>query len=224
MRSICLLFVVFALATIEAWAYADTTDWWWSVDGYADNQITSAVGQIGVDPALSDNCDPSDALTPLCGVRFGTYHVNGQDAWIGQTGFYSTDFRSPLPAVPGASRTWTIYLWADPVLSGGANTIGIRWMYIQPPDFVPPSGLRFAVTLKAKPIGITGGPALATVYDLSAHNPSSVYLPIYRTTNGLDGYVFDFTATVVPEPSALAALGFGLLPLGGSALRRRRRM
>ena len=87
-----------------------------------------------------------------------------------------------------------------------------------------PDWLHATLSLVSKPSGVSDGPTLETIWDLSAQpDGSCITLPVIRTTNGLDGYVFDFTATVIPEPSSLLALLAGVAGIGGVAWRRKLR-
>jgi len=146
-----------------------------------------------------------------------TYHssTTAGGTWTGPPGFYGIDYRAPIPLIPGQSKTWTMYVWAVPLWPWN---IRFAWSHY----FTFPDEFYFTLTLKSKPAGIIGGPIAGTVWDLSAQPNAGIQLPIFRTANGLEGYVFDFTATVIPEPSSLAALLAGLGGLGALGWRRRR--
>jgi hypothetical protein len=163
-----------------------------------------------------DGLDQNDHLaTPSqYGWMAGSYHVNGQDAWGGLTGFYDYDDRAPL--LPGQTKTWMIYIWALPE-SPYRNielAAGQSFAYNQTDPLVL---AKFEYV--QKPAGVVDGPALGTVWT----NPNfSLNLPYYATDNGLTGYGFKFTLSMVPEPSSILALVGGIAGLGGFALRRRR--
>jgi len=171
-------------------------------------------GLFAVQQGALDSLDSIDALSqPHNGWQAGAYHVKNQDAWDGDTGFYSTDYRAPL--APGETKTWLIYFWA---LSGTTPAnLGVNWATVS--SYPLPSNITAKLESIQKPEGITGGPAVGTVWT----TPPYVTLPFYATSNGLNGYGFKFTLTAVPEPSSLLALAGGIAGLGGLALRRKRR-
>ena len=214
---------VFVVLTAQPAVFASVDNWFLSVSAYWTQWGTS--GTLGVHPLSSDGYDFTDfALIPSTSVNMGVYKVEGKDGWSGPTGFYTADRRSPLPLTVGAAKTWRFYVWADPKLNPLAETmtLGLSLWSDNFPIGERPIGdqIKFQITLIDKPVGISGGPEIGTSYILD--RGLMLELPVFRTDNGLEGYVFDFTATVVPEPSSIAALGFGLLPLG-LALRRRRK-
>ena len=197
-----------APASLDNWKCAFTT-------GGDLQSIKNTGGVFGTDPSAQDDYDASD-LAILSGydLYVATYHSNTTDAgWTGPTDFYRNDICAPMAV--GQSQTWTIYVWAAPSLPPDASFIAVDFGH----NAGVPDGLSFTLALKAKPVGVTGGPATGTVWDLS-RQPYGVNLPVYRTSNGLDGYIFDFTATVIPEPSSLLALLAGVTGIGGVAWRR----
>jgi len=169
----------------------------------------------GYDPPSSDPYAPSDqAIHAGYNMYVATYHGSDteENAWTGPAGFYWNDYRAPLAMSSGLSKTWKMYVWA--ALSSW--NIYFTWYNYSP----LPGEFHFTLTLKSKPAGIIGGPIAGTVWDLSAQPNAGIQLPIFRTANGLEGYVFDFTATVIPEPSSLAALLAGLGGFGAMIRRR----
>ncbi len=184
-------------------------------------QAYAKYGAVVADSRAIDGYDLSfDTLVDFGPMRayVGTYHVCNQDTggWTGPTGFYKTDWRAPLSQSPGSSQTWRLYVWGDPTLPESSPDIQVRFTSFSVED--PAIDLR--LTLVGRPEGVTGGPVLGTVYTWPWGYYLDITLPVIRTTNGLEGYVFDLTATVVPEPSSLLALSAGLAGVVG-ALRRR---
>jgi hypothetical protein len=158
-------------------------------------------GGFGIQSGSLDSFDSRDWLaSPAYGWKAGAYHVKGQDGWDGSMGFYVSDIRAPLTV--GETKTWTIYFWAVPGASPGDR--GISW-YETP----LPSNMTAKLEYIQVPPGVYGGPIVGTVWT----SPPSFTLPFYTTTDGLTGYGFKFTLTMVPEPSSLAALCVGLVPL-----------
>ena len=60
---------------------------------------------------------------------------------------------------------------------------------------LPPSDRHYLLELVNIPAGITGAPAVGTVWELSLEEPFTLELPTYRTNDGLTGYEFSFTVT-----------------------------
>lgn len=180
---------------------------------------------FGTSSSASDNYDASDLLGSGTGsIHVGVYHEQGTDGWMGPTGFYRSDFRAPLGAAPGATKTWRIYLWADSTLPSDRETIGLYW-YGTEGVWSALSGVEFRLTYVRPATGVTGDTYPVGSYLTMNDHPDGTGwgpVPAIRTDNGLDGYVFDLTATVIPEPPALLALSAGLTGLTGLALGRRR--
>ena len=112
---------------------------------------------------------------------------------------------------PGETKTWMVYVWAVP--GSTASDLSLSW---ELPGDVDPS-INAQLECIQKPAGITDGPALGTVWT----SPPSFTLPFYTTSDGLTGYGFKFTLTMVPEPSSVLALLCGMGGLVGVILRRR---
>ena len=177
--------------------------------------------QVGVDSAASDGYDPFDqAMTSVKLANLAIFLESGLDGWDGPTGFYIHDIRAPLGPEPGSTKRWTVYLWADTTLPPSSTVLDLTcYLHLIPaPTW---ESVWFALTYVRAAVG-TDDPwnEVGTSILLNDYFDAAGFrVPSYRTDNGLDGYVFELTATVIPEPSALIALGVGLAALG---LRRRR--
>ena len=231
-KHLYLVIIVILLSLLTPVVHADLASWDWRfVTGseYQGGTIawfgTNPAASDGYDPAMSDGWAPVDRVISSGQGQVGTYHGSNIEGstWAGPLGFYWYDYRAPITLTAGQSKTWTMYVWADSKFPMEATYMEFGWAY-RSPDYSPLNYFHFTVTLKFKPDGITGGPAAGTVWDLSLHPSSWVDLPVFRTANGLEGYVFDFTATAVPEPSSLAALALalGLAPLAAAGMRKKR--
>jgi hypothetical protein len=208
--------VAAALGWFPCSGHAALDDWGWGFANASNLQTGGTTAFVGVTPTACDGYDSSDRLSgvvPDLWLYVRAYHVNGEDGWDGNTGYYSKDYRAPMPLTAGLSKTWLVYVWGNTTLPEEATYNGyMRLGWLRSAN--PPNQLHFTITLTAKPSGITGGPATGTVWDLSAQPDGGVQLPVFRTDNGLEGYVFEFTATVIPEPSSLLALTAGIGALG----------
>ena len=181
----------------------------------------SHVRYYGTAVDASDGYDSHDQLSnPTAPIRSGVYHTQGVHGWTGPTGFYWRDIRAPLPMIVGTSKTWRIYLWADPTLSPERTTIGMSW-FGTGVSAEALEQIEFRLTYVRRAVGVTDDWNVEGDYRILNDWPDggSWAVPAIRIDNGLDGYVFELKATVIPEPSALIALGVGLAALG---LRRRR--
>ena len=65
----------------------------------------------------------------------------------------------------------------------------------------PPSNRQYLLELLSVPDGVTGAPLVGTVWNLPSYGTYTLWLPTYRTTDGLTGYEFAFTITEAqPDP------------------------
>jgi len=105
---------------------------------------------FGAQTGALDGFDGTDQLaSPSDGWNIGTYHIKNQGGWLGDTGFYASDYRAPL--TPGESKTWLLYVWA---LLG--TTASDRWFNggLWTSDA---TSLSAVLEYIQKPPGITGG-------------------------------------------------------------------
>ncbi len=172
------------------------------------------------------------ASNPTWYFYAATYHESGVDGWDGPTGSYAEDMRAPLgyyydqetgPHFVG-SKTWTFYMWWDP---SNPNPLGGVDVSLGPVAFAP-SDVEFTLTYVRAPQGPPTSDQVSpipvdTSIDLQQANGALWTFPAYDTSDGRSGYEFQFTATLIPEPSSLFALGCPLLGLAGLSIRRRGR-
>lgn len=224
-----ILMALFA-SSIAAQAYNESDSWgywqWKFIAGVNDDSVVNMPqSEFQVNFDASDNYDPlNDKLicdiTPA--VNLATYHDKDVDGWNGPTGFYQRDVRSPVPLQEGQTKSWLIYIWATPDMPVTCNTIDVVCFSLIPNPIYWPEDLGFNLTLKAKPQGIVDGPNTGTTWELGLSHGAILQLPMYRTNNGLTGYQFELTATVVPEPSSILALLCGLGSLSAFKFRKKK--
>ena len=205
-RLVLVLSVVLVLFAASC-TFADITNYRW---GY----ISGPRIVFGVEAGALDSYDYNDWLSQPNNYYYwqaGAYHVNNQDGWDGPTGFYGFDIRALL--VPGETKTWDIYFWPAPGMAPHD-----QWVAFSLSCSPKGSDSQFIARMECiqKPAGITGGPDVGTVWT----TPPTFTLPYYATSNGLDGYGFRFTLTMLPEPSSLLAMLAGIAGIGGVAWRR----
>ena len=213
-----------AMLMLSGVAYAADDYWYgWHWDCRADaGDMASHTLRCGVNTAAQDGYDDGGESILNDGpsaVHAGVYHSSDDGGW--PNGFYQEDIRSPIPLVPGASKSWLINVWADPSLDSSISTMTFIALSGGMP---PPTSYHYTLTLLKKPAGIVDGPAEGTSYDMSYHTLEWIAgfeLPTYRTEDGRDGYLIELRATTTPESSSLLALAGGLASIGGLAIRRR---
>lgn len=205
--------VLGAVLLLGATSHVEATvlaDWGLGVSVGSVYQDSGTIGAFGSREGASNDYDSFDApIVVGPRVYVGTSKATGVDGWTGPTDFYRADYRSPL-SVSDVSETWRLYVWGDPSLPSAAQffqtTFGIA--NLRPVSDV----LCLRLTVVQVPRGLTGVPLPGTVYEIPGVLALPL-LPVYRTADPLEGYVFDLSATLVPEPASLLALtgGMGLL-------------
>lgn len=121
----------------------------------------------------------------------------------------------PRGRFSGESETWLFYVWGTLGMHAD-NGIVSGWNWWGGP---PPPQASARLELLHKPDGIIDGPAVATLWTTP---PTVLKLPNYNSSDGLTGYQFRFTLTLVPKPPSILALAGGLAAVGGFALTRSR--
>ena len=207
-------------------ATADDRTWQWSFGPYGDEL------RIGTNTYASNDCDPSDyQLGSSDYIYIGVYHEQGVDGWTGSNGFYSQEMRAALGTTTGSSKTWRIYYWNNVNSPTSWTDTDFTWHFGSDAYEFPSENIEYKLTFVRMPVGMSewnppssyASPTLGETIILNEHAEGNWVLRTYRTDNGLNGYIFDLTATVVPEPSSIVALVLGLVPVTMSALKRRNR-
>lgn len=171
---------------------------------------------MGVWSGAEDGWDELDRLIDSGRVGYAAmYHERTGGIWGGPTGFYQTDYRSPME--PGAGKTWdSLYVWADPSYKGDTMFLTLN----PDPDSPPPIDRTYNLELLQVPDGLVDAPPVGSVWDIPTGSPITLEIPTYRTKNGLDGYRFAFTMNAVPEPTTISLLAIGAMTLLCSRKRR----
>lgn len=207
------ILVVALLICLPISSGADLATWQWNFDHET---------YLGTSLGASDGYDSSDRPMDSSGhMHTAIYHASGVDGWDGPTGFYAVDMRSPLETASGSTKTWRMYLWGDLSLNPQWTDIGTSWFGsgVSADAF---QQIQYRLTYVRSAVGIADERVGMSMVLNDWPDGSSWWFPAYRTDNGLNGYVLDLTATAVPEPSSLAVLGIGMLPLAGVAIKRMR--
>jgi hypothetical protein len=193
--------------------HASQNDWRWY---FCDRT------QCGVLDSAKDGADVNDLKAgPLPGtvpIYAVTFHERGVDGWDGDTGVYWGDFRSPLTTV-GQTKTWRLYVATFD--AGSSTSMAFTWGSY---SFHPPAFDKIEYTLTYVQSAVGGdGPTfpVGTTVALNDQQQGTWVFPVYETADPRNGYVIDFTATVIPEPSSLLALLAGLAGFGAMIRRRR---
>jgi hypothetical protein len=148
-------------------------------------------------------------------------HREEGSIWRGPTGFYGTDYESPIPS--GGSKTWwDLCLWTT---SAAYLTIPGRANFASLADGPrPPKGYWGQLVLDYVPDGLGWTGPWSFAWDLN--QGFSYILPVPVASDGLQGTRMHLTVytSPIPEPSSLLALAGGLMGLGAVGLLRRRVM
>lgn len=117
--------------------------------------------------------------------------------WVGATGFYDDDLRSPLGR--RERKTWgPICVWATRYFAGSTMLVTFQASTL----LVPPSDRQYLLELLSVPDGVTSPYPVGTVWELPLVRQFTLELPTYRATDGLTGYHFSFTITRVERQLA----------------------
>ena len=206
---------IVALSLILKPCIASETDWLlylntWGING---NHV-----RVGAHPGAVDGYDGQASSNPVDTGPVLLLHRDKGPGWTGDTGFYSTDFESPIPSV--ASKTWwDLCLWTT---SSSYLTIENRASFSAITDgALPPETYWCELVLDYVPDGLNWSGPWSFTWQLN--DGLSATLPVPTVSDGLLGTRMHLTVytTPIPEPSSLLALGSGVLGLWG--LRRRRK-
>ncbi|MCE5322822.1 PEP-CTERM sorting domain-containing protein [bacterium] len=215
-------FVLAISVVLSSSAYCSSDNWQWQFMNRA---------YFGTNINASDGFDSLDIMYDQSQqYHIAVYHEYDLDGWSGSTGYYSYDIRSPLEQSVGASKTWIIYLWGSTSIPEEAWYLSLPWTFSGDISQASFDTISFSLTYVRPAIGVTGewtpplgySPPVGTTISLNDYTEGNWLFPIYRTEQGLDGYIFSLTATVIPEPSGFFALLGSLACMGGIAWRRRR--
>lgn len=156
-------------------------------------------GELGVWTDATAGYDPDyDWLLSTTGgdAYPGVYHQNGVDGWDGSTGFYRRDGRAAL--ADDEDETWLIHFWAD-----RSYTEPEMFVALAPLSWaLPPKGRDYSLELLYVPEGVSGAPAVGTVWPVPIVEGEQlqVVLPTYASDDGLTGYQLAFSVSAVPDP------------------------
>lgn len=208
------VFVILSFLLGYSPANAETIGFWRTIATPMENGIGDI--WIGTVPGYQDGYD-GQHIAQVSGSGIALFHYRQTNpGWSGPEGFYWEDYESPIPA--GGNHTWSdIYLWTQDYAVSG-QTANILFGL----EFPPPPGYTAHLVLDYVPDSLhwTG----QTDFWLDLTRDNIITLPTPEVNDGLLGTRMHLTvyAPAVPEPSSLASLGLGLLPLAGYAVRRRK--
>ena len=211
--------MLLALLLVMCACAASQTNWrldlnTWGVNG---NYIS-----LGAKPGYADGYDGQMASNPFdTGPILLLYRNQDTPGWGGPTGFYLTDYESPIPV--GGSKTWQdICLWTTS--AAYLKIPGRAYVAYLPDGPVAPSGYWAQLVLDHVPEGLNWSGPWSFAWDLN--QGFSYILPVPVASDGLQGTRMHLTVytSPIPEPSSLLALAGGLMGLGAVGLLRRRVM
>lgn len=220
-----LLLILLLISIITAPLAASQEEWLWFFKASDPDGASGAPGgYIGttnndIDGYQSTRDKYLDLSLLSSSASYGVYHVNGSD-WSGPTGYYRQDMRAPLNE-SNKEKSWhPLYVWAGPNYQG--NEIKLSWSPGMSGNYLPVDSVSYILTLLDNK-GIPGAPANGTFWILSPQISGSIHLPVLRTSNpNIDGYVFQFKASLIPEPGSFATIIVGMFGIAGNWLRRRK--
>ncbi len=173
---------------------------------------------IGVWSEATDGYDDTADHQMNFGVWPGyaaMYHINEPGVWEGPSGFYDVDLRS-IPD-PNESKTWSpIYVWAVDSWVGDTMPFSVLIDIYNP----MPTDRVYTLELLATPKSIDwpAGQPTSWIVPQDPNVPLTIYMPTYRTSDGLESYQFALNmSAVIPEPASGLLLG---LLLAGLTSRR----
>ena len=220
--------VAFLIVMMISCVYADASSdqyrdlWQWRMFASASNgshDYGYHYGTVGVFPEATDGFDGEQLIASwdIPTTYAAVFHDEGVGGWNGDVGFYLDDYVGPLP--PGQTKTWQIYVWSTSDMPADHDVTHL--VMNRTDNIALTSDFFFDFKLISKPESVSGGPDIGTIWNLdSPISEVELLLPTYRTDDRLSGYQFEFSATPIPEPSSLLALGGGLMGLAG-LLRKR---
>ena len=207
-------FSILAALLCAPCAHSDAS--WWAV--LMGTPYGSAAGAaIGVWPGSADGYDrqPKADTAGLVGVALLHYRQTGEH-WTGPTGFFGTDYESPIPV--GGGKTWPdVYLWSQEYVPPG----NVAEVLIGPDFSLPPRTYRLRLVIDYVPPELAwSGPM---EFDLPLTRSHRIILPVPVVDEGLQGTRMHITVyDTIPEPSTLALLAFGAAAIGFRSRRARR--
>ncbi|MBK9128008.1 MAG: hypothetical protein IPM13_09425 [Phycisphaerales bacterium] len=181
------------LVSLGLAAHADELRWGFTCDFDA---CGCGLGYLGVVPTATDGYDPDEDgyIFFYEGLGYlGVYHHENLDGWTGPSAYYNYDRRAPLD--PHERKTWSpLHFWAGPQHTAPLMSVGFAPAMLYP----PPSNREYTLRLLHVPDGITGAPAVGTLWYLPAKSSFILIVPSYWTGgDGRTGYRLEFSASAV---------------------------